>query len=166
MNVDREIEQLKKMTIGELRRKHEEVFGEPARTGNKAFLWKRIGWRIQELAFGGLSERAKRRAEELANDADLRIRPPRQTFVSAASSQGGQTVAREIGPTTDNRLPAPGTILTRMHQGRRVEVKVLDRGFEFQGRTFRSLSAAATAAAGSHWNGFAFFGLETRRGAE
>lgn len=49
--------------------KYEEVFGEPTRAGNKDFLFKRIAWRIQSLAEGDLSERARRRADALARDA-------------------------------------------------------------------------------------------------
>ncbi|MBI4582147.1 MAG: DUF2924 domain-containing protein, partial [Planctomycetes bacterium] len=53
-----------------------EVFGEATRSGNKDWLWKRIAWRIQSLAEGDLSERARRRAELLARDADLHLRRP------------------------------------------------------------------------------------------
>ena len=60
-----------------LRQRFQEVFGEPARTGNKQFLYERLAWRLQSLAEGGLSERAGRRAEELARDADLRTTAPK-----------------------------------------------------------------------------------------
>lgn len=70
-NVAREVPALKRMTPKELRGRYLEVFGEESRSGNKDFLWKRIAWRIQALAEGDLSERARRRAEELANDADI-----------------------------------------------------------------------------------------------
>jgi hypothetical protein len=43
----------------------------------KQFLFRRIAWRIQANAYGGLSERARRRALEIANDSDLRIRAPK-----------------------------------------------------------------------------------------
>jgi hypothetical protein len=76
-DIGKELARLGRMTVGELRERYRAVFGEETRSGNKDFLRKRIGWRIQALAEGGLSERAHRRAEELANDADLRIRPPR-----------------------------------------------------------------------------------------
>src|SRR4051794_37244842 len=68
---------LDRMTATQLRTKYHEVFGEPVNTGNKGFLVKRIAWRIQALAEGGLSERARRRAEELARDADI---PPTDTL--------------------------------------------------------------------------------------
>lgn len=79
-NTYREIHQLSRMTVGELREKYLNVFGEETRSRHKEFLRKRIARRIQALAEGGLSERAKRRAEEVANDADLRIRVTRDAI--------------------------------------------------------------------------------------
>src|SRR5947199_6119038 len=82
---------LSQMTASQLRDKYLQVFGEPSRSGNKDFLAKRIAWRIQSLAEGGLSERARRRAEELARDADIRTtlpRPPKAATGAAARSPG------------------------------------------------------------------------------
>ena len=72
MNVSREIAALDRMTVTELRMKHFEVFGEDNRSRHKEYLVKRISWRIQAQIEGGLSERAKRRALELAAESDLR----------------------------------------------------------------------------------------------
>lgn len=52
-----------------------------------------------------------------------------------------------------------GARITRNWQGKRVEVVVKCDGFCWEGTTYRSLSAAATAIAGSRWNGPRFFGL-------
>src|SRR5881394_2882221 len=76
INVAKTVETLNRMTVTQLRERYAEVFGESTRSYNKQFLVKRIAWRMQALEEGGLSERARRRAMELANDADLRIRPP------------------------------------------------------------------------------------------
>jgi hypothetical protein len=56
-------------------------------------------------------------------------------------------------------LPVPATVLTREYRGKTVLVTVLDRGFEYEGVVYRSLSAVARAVTGSHWNGYGFFGL-------
>jgi Protein of unknown function (DUF2924) len=64
VNVAKEVAVLRAMSVGELRVRYAEVFGEPARTGHKVWLIKRIVWRLQALAEGGLSERARRRAAE------------------------------------------------------------------------------------------------------
>jgi len=71
-----EVALLRVMTTGELRAKYLEVFGEPSPSRHRERLVRRIAWKIQALAEGDLSERARRRAEEIANDANLRIRMP------------------------------------------------------------------------------------------
>lgn len=63
---------LERMTVGELHNRYAEVFGEQARSRHKQYLVRRIAWRIQANAEGGLSERALRRAEELAGIRDIR----------------------------------------------------------------------------------------------
>ncbi len=76
-NIGKEIADLKQMSVRELREKYEAAFGEPTRAGNKGWLFKQIAWRIQALAERDLPERARRRAEFLARDADLRTTAPR-----------------------------------------------------------------------------------------
>jgi hypothetical protein len=110
------------------------------------------------LAEGGLSERAKRRAEEIANDADLRIRTPRGPVKPGLMEVRQRSVTGRLLQLMDTRLPLPGTLLVREFQGRDIVVKVLDKGFEYDGSHFKSLSAIAQAATGTKWNGFLFFG--------
>jgi hypothetical protein len=74
--IRKQIEALRHMTVGQLKNNYRDVFGEASRSNHKQFLFRRIAWRIQANAEGGLSERARRRALEIANDADLRIRAP------------------------------------------------------------------------------------------
>ena len=154
-----EVQGLSRMTVGELRGKYLEVFGEETRSYHKEFLRKRIAWRIQSLAEGGLSERARRRAKELANEADLRTRAPRDPVASGSAEVKARTATGRVSPSRDPRLPLPGTLLAREFQGRDVVVKVLDNGFEFDGHRYKSLSAIAQEVAGSKWNGFLFFGI-------
>lgn len=54
---------------------------------------------------------------------------------------------------------APGTRLSREWQGRRHDVDVLEQGFRYDGRDYRSLSHIARAITGTRWNGLRFFGL-------
>jgi hypothetical protein len=152
VNVAKEVAALRGMSVGELRGRYAEVFGEPARTGHKVWLIKRIVWRLQALAEGNLSERARRRAAELANDADLRLYPPRSAQVvssNKASSPSGQR--------PDRRLPPAGRTLSRLYKGRMLHVRILPKGFEFEGVVYQSLSAVAKAITGSHTNGYLFF---------
>ena len=99
-----EVQGLSRMTVGELRDKYLEVFGEETRSYHKEFLRKRIAWRIQALAEGDLSERARRRAEELANDADLRTRSPRDPVASGSSEVKARTATGRISPSRDPKF--------------------------------------------------------------
>ncbi len=160
-----EIRQLSRMTVRELRRKYLEIFGEETRAFHKEFLRKRIAWRIQAIAEGDLSERARRRAEELANDADLRIRTPRDPLRSGTAAEKARTTTSCISHSRDPRLPLPGTLLAREYKGQDIVVKALDTGFEYDGRRYKSLSAIAKEVTGTKWNGFLFFGIADRAAA-
>jgi len=156
-NVGKEIAGLERMTVGELRTRYAEVFGETTNAHHKQWLTRRIIWRIQAVAEGDLSERARHRARELANDADLRVSAPK-TLQAANSSTANHTKAT-VRIATGRRLPMPGTIITREYKGRMLQVRVLKRGFEFEGETYKSLSAVAKKITGSHCNGYLFFRL-------
>jgi DUF2924 family protein len=157
-----EIEKLRQMKVGALRAKYREVFGEESRSSNKQFLFRRIAWRLQARIEGDLSERARRRALEIADDADLRIRAPEGFFAQSGSHEGGGLLDPERS-RRDWRLPVPGTLLTRQFENRRIVVKVLEDGFEYQSQRYRSLSAIAREVTGTRWNGLLFFGLVERR---
>ena len=157
-DVAKELAALQRMTPAQLREKYVAVFGEATATKNRTWLVRRIAWRLQMLAEGDLSERARQRAAELARDADLRVIPPRETSAPAPAPTG-RTVTREVQPATDNRLPPPGSVITRKYKGAVVQVKVLADGFEYAGERYASLSAVAKAVTGSHCNGFLFFRL-------
>src|SRR5260370_21091229 len=145
----REIDALRHQSVGQLRVKYLEVFGQESRSNNREFLMRRIAWRLQANAEGDLSERARQRAIALAEEADLRIRAP-QSFLNQLS-----TGKRQCDP----RLPAAGTLLNRQFQGQSVSVEVLEKGFRYQERFYKSLSAVARQVTGVPWHGIAFFGL-------
>ena len=151
--VAKRIEALRDMTAAELREEYASVFGEETRSRHKVFLRKRIAWGLQAREEGGLSERAKRRAAELARDTDLRLLAPKGRYPR------GRTISARFTPSHDRRLPMPGAVITREYKGETISVTVLDEGFEYQGEIFRSLTAVAQAVTGTHWNGYLFFDL-------
>ena len=157
MKIGKEVAALKRMTVRELRMRYADVFGEETRTGNKPWLVKRVAWRLQSLAEGDLSERARQRAAELANDADVRLSPPKAKPMSPASSKRTKTAALVV--KGDARLPPPGTVITRDYKGQTLQIKVLPQGFDFEGDVYKSLSALAKAITGQHCNGYYFFRL-------
>lgn len=161
INVTKEVSAMQRMTIGQLRAKYADVFGEPTRSRHKEYLIKRIAWRMQANAEGDLSERARRRAMELANDAELRLTPPRQPKAASDGDVRTKTVATKVRASTDL---LPGTVLKREYKGRTVRATVLADGFECDGERYKSLTGVAKAVTGKHWNGYHFFNLRSNRG--
>ena len=158
-----EIEKLRGATVSELRAKYFELFGEPSRSNHKQFLFRRVAWRLQALAYGDLSDEARRQALTLAQDADLRIKAP-QHLVGPPQQVLQPTLRSRRKPGRDERLPEPGSILRRVFKGQIVVVQVLEHGFQYQDRFYRSLSAIARQVTGTNWNGYAFFARKTADG--
>src|SRR5437660_3720523 len=99
---------LQRLTMQELRIRYAELFGESTAVKNRTWLLRRVAWRLQSLAEGDLSERARRRAAELANDADLRTTIPRvktspQADWSGSAGQDGGELAQDA----DGPIPVP-----------------------------------------------------------
>ncbi len=105
---------------------------------NRAFLESRIAYKLQEEAFGALSTTTRQRLEAIGakhSQIKLRARPRDFHF-------------------------APGTVLLREWGEREHKVAVTAEGlFEYEGKTFKSLTAVARAITGTHWSGPLFFGL-------
>lgn len=156
------------MTTGELAEQYEELHGQPCRTRHRAYLIRKVAWRIQANAEGDLSERARRRAAELADDAEVRVMAPK-TMICPPQRGESATVTRPVmdgkGQSADPRLPAPGSAIVRHYKGRRHRVVYLadGSGFEYEGNRYRTLSAVAKRISGSHVNGFRFFRLGVQR---
>jgi hypothetical protein len=119
-----EIENLRRESLATLREKYREVFQEETRSRHREHLFRRIAWRLQALAEGDLSERARGRAQQIARDADLRAVAPRDFF-----TVGGESVQTTRGDRNrrDSRLPLRGTVLSRKWKGRTLLVEVLGK---------------------------------------
>ena len=153
LNIVNEVAALERLSVGQLRQRFAELFGETTQASNRTWLVKRIAWRMQALAEGDLSERARQRAAELARDADLRLNPPQHQTIATIATPEPVCIPAPVDP----RLPPPGTLLTRPYKGQLVQVQVLTEGFAYAGRVYPSLSAVAEAITGSHCNGYHFF---------
>ena len=158
LSVEKELAALRKMTVDGLRAKYADVFCEQTNSRHKDYLVKRIIWRMQAHANGGLSEQALARARELANEADLRVVAPRNKEAAPA------VVKLNVASKADRRLPAPGTVITRPYKGRELHVRILGEGFEYEGERYKTLSAVAKHITGQHMSGFLFFRLNGKGG--
>src|SRR5271169_1081890 len=112
-----EIESLRRASLAGLRDRFREVFQEETGSRHREHLFRRIAWRLQALAEGDLSERARGRAQEIARDADLRmIAPP--DFFTVDGERVRTTAGDRNRRQQDSRLPLPGTMLSRKWKGR------------------------------------------------
>lgn len=134
---------LKRMSVKELKAEWEALFSNPAPNNSRSYLEIRLAWRIQELSLGGLSRETRKMLDLLADEVD------------------GKSDRRAI--IADQRNPVTGTRLIREWDGVEHTVTVMKDGFDWQGRKFKSLSAAAKAITGTQWNGYRFFGLRERK---
>src|SRR6266550_7547334 len=134
-----EIGRLPELSLLELRHRWKTLFGHPApKSLRRNFLAQAVAYQMQVEAYGGLSVATKRQLREIAN---------------AARNGDANAV---LG---SSRIK-PGTQMIRQWQNTTHKVTALNEGFEWDGRTYKSLSAVANAITGTNWNGYAFFGIK------
>ena len=134
---------LKTTPIAALKARWRQLFETEPPPYNRRFLEHRLGYRIQELAYGGLKPETIERLDALADELDGKLSRRRRI---------------------ENR-PIAGTRLIREWKGVEHLVTVRDDDFDYQGRPYKSLSAVARAITGTRWNGLVFFGLKNQKGA-
>ncbi len=139
----KQIDELNRMSMAQLRKRWVDLMGsDPGRLGRQ-YLMRRLAYRIQELAYGGLSPQARKQLDAIANGKSGRDRP----------SESKKTIL------------VPGTRLLREWRGNRYEVIVEADGYRYNGRLYRSLTAVAYAITGSHRSGHLFFGIRRKEDA-
>ena len=141
-----ELEQLRELNPEQLRERWQTLFGaQPPPKLRTSLLVQGIAYRLQEKALGGLKPATVRLLERIADDTAAR---------------------RQAAPTPERIRVAAGTVLIREWHGTRHQVTVLNDGFLFRTKHFRSLSQIARAITGSRWSGPLFFGLKAARKEE
>ncbi len=152
--IEAKIAALKNKAIPELQKEFEALFdGQKASSENKVYLVRRIVYRLQELEYGRLSQKAQNRLKELIGLYD----PVNNKAIRPKVSVETQTRTKTRG--RDMRLPIPGTIIIKDYRGKKHQVKVLEDGFEYEGKIYKHLTAVAEKITGAHWNGYNFFNL-------
>ena len=141
-SVVKQVMDLQNMPFSDLKAKYRELFGKEPPAANRKQVIARLAYRIQEIAYGGLSEETKEKLERI--------------YEEHGDPRKGK---RERRKREKQGIPVPGTRLIRDWQGDRYEVTVLHEGFEYDGTVYRSLSAVTKAITGAHWSGPNFFGL-------
>jgi DUF2924 family protein len=159
LNFDR----LARMKLRELQTLYEEIFGRDAPSANSEYARRRIAWQLQAEKEGGLPESARQHALALARNNDLRARVSTNANRRREGLPAAHATTTRLVSDHESRLPMPGTVIVKEHKGRRIIVRVLSSGFEYDGRRFSSLSHIARDITGTRWNGFLFFGLGKER---
>lgn len=131
--VVRHLEQIEQLTPAEVKPAWEAAYGSAPPAMAVDLLRLGLAYRVQEQRLGGLG---------------------RETMVLLrAGGRAGNSAA------TPARKLTPGTRLVRDWHGVGHSVTVLEIGFAYDGRTWSSLSAIASAITGTKWNGPRFFGV-------
>ena len=144
----KQIADLQNLTMAELRKLWCTLCGTHPPAYNRSYMVKRLAYRIQELAYGGLSEKAHKMMDDILD-------------AHGFDENGGRPgAARRRGRSCKADSPVVGTLLIREWKGMVYEVNVVNGGYEYQGVKYRSLTRIANLITGGHWNGPAFFGLK------
>ncbi|MFA5592695.1 MAG: DUF2924 domain-containing protein [Micavibrio sp.] len=132
----KQITALASMDIATLKATWRDLYKTEPPKFNRANIERRLAYRIQEIAYGGLPAEIKAQITQMRRQMEAGTRQK------------------------DNLGPPPSTVLVREYQGIEHRVTVLDGGFEYQGRRYSSLSVIARAITGTQWSGPLFFGLK------
>ena len=147
-----QIMMLKNASVLELQKKYSELFeGKKAPSNNKVYLWRKIAYRIQELEYGSVRAETQGKIQELI----IKYDPVNNKSLRPGDASDNQ--AKKTRLSRDKRLPIPGTVVTKEYKGIMLQVKILESGFEYNGKVYKSLTAIAKEVTGAHWNGFLFF---------
>lgn len=154
-----QISKLRKMDLKELQGEYERVFEKPSKSRNREWLFKVIAKKIQDNIEPESANKPVALPTLVAKfERKRKTRSRNVTKKAAKKSDGKKTRVKAIGER-DNRLPKAGTTLSREWHGKKYLVKVLDSGFEYGGKPYRSLSGVAKQISGQIVNGFLWFGL-------
>lgn len=134
------LERLETLPLEDLQAEWARRYGAPAPKLSADLLRLGIGYRLQEQRLGGISRETRSILRQMADR--------------------GRDSSSSLPPA---RKLTPGTRLVRDWHGVGHTVIVLDDGFEYDGRHWKSLTAIARAITGGHWNGPLFFGLARRK---
>lgn len=133
-NVRSELLTLQTMNEKELRNKWVALYGREAPNCGAPFLRRRLAYRVQELAYGGVSRETLRKIRSVSV---AKLRKPK--------------------PKVNLRV---GTSISRIWHHQKYEVTILQNGFEWNGQVYPSLSTIAPKICGVNRNGFEFFGIQ------
>jgi Protein of unknown function (DUF2924) len=135
--IERELDRIRTLKPAELRLEWKRLYHSSPPKISRDLLVLALGYRIQELEYGGLGKATRRKL---------------QTIAKALRTNG------RVGPMPSLSLKAGGRLVREWH-GRTHTVTVTEEGFEHGGTVYPSLSTIAKKITGAHWSGPRFFGI-------
>ncbi len=144
------IQELKNMDISRIQALYKELYGKDSNGTHKTYLWRKVAYKLQEQKYGNLPAKAQGRLKALIEEYD----PINNKVLRPDNPLANKQVSAK-----DKRLPIPGTVIIKEYKGTNYQVKVLEKGFEYTGKIYKTLSAIAKEITGAHWNGYLFFNL-------
>jgi hypothetical protein len=143
LEFSRKIATLTDLTAQQLRTEWRRLYRSHPPRLSRDLLVRTIAYRMQELAYGGLSKATQRKLVALTKELGT----------------NGSIIS------DPNPRIRPGARLVREWRGRTHTVVVMEDGFEYAGKSYSSLSKIAQAITGAHWSGPRFFGLNRSEAA-
>ena len=141
-NISSEIAGLAKLSRQQLLELWWKVYKKPAPAGfRREFLIPFISYRIQEIAYGGLKPATRSELRRIARGLEKDYSAPPLSVRSKAKR---------------------GTRFVRVWRGETHEATAVASGYEYRGKSYRSLSHIARLITGTQWSGPAFFGLRKK----
>lgn len=152
--IEAKIAAITKLNAEDLQGVYKDLLKEPGEfSHNRRYLIRQIAYKLQELEYGGISDKAQKRIRELIDKYD----PVNNKLLRPDPEAANQNFSNR--PFRDKRLPIPGSKIIKKYKGRKLEVKVLERGFEYDGKIYKSLSAVSRVITGNNCSAFDFFNL-------
>lgn len=151
LNIDL-VNSIPALTRGDLLARWEKHYGtRPHKLISTRLLVRAVAYALQVEQHRGLAKRTRTELLRLAEAAGVQtdVKPP----------DGHQSPAARAPRSGRHARPRRGTRLVREWNGRSHVVEVVDKGFAWQGQTYRSLSAIASLITGCRWSGPRFFGI-------
>ena len=142
----KQITDLYELPIKDLKERYHDLISDGNATAKKDFLIRRIARKLQEDVFGKMSTPTLDHLNQLKTDIN-----PLEDL--------GRRSAKSSHSKSSHRLPLPGTVISKTYKGKLIQVKVLEKGFEYNGKPYRSLSRIAREVSGVHQSGFVFFAI-------
>jgi len=144
MPTEQQVASLPLMSIGEFDEAYQFYFPAASTALPRSYRQRKLAYRIQELAYGGLDKESSDKIEEAVRNLKN----------------------ERTGSSRPDRMPMVGTRISRVYKGKRYDATVGDGFFEYAGKRYPTLSAIAHQIAGRKVDGFAFFGLGAKSKAE